>query len=71
MSRPHTVLFSADTISLKVNELAARIGHDHGDDGVQAGALAAAVGAITAGTVVAGPVGFAAATAYHATRDNE
>ncbi|MDX2380585.1 MAG: hypoxanthine phosphoribosyltransferase [Acidimicrobiia bacterium] len=34
MSRPHTVLFSADTIAEKVNEVAARIDHAHGDDGV-------------------------------------
>ena len=34
MSRPHTVLFSSDMIAAKVNELAARIDRDHGDEGV-------------------------------------
>ena len=34
MATEHTVLFSADTIAEKVNELAARIDGDHGDGGV-------------------------------------
>ncbi len=34
MATDHTVLFSADTIAEKVNELADRIDRDHGEDGV-------------------------------------
>jgi hypoxanthine phosphoribosyltransferase len=34
MASEHTVLFSADTIAEKVNELAASIDRDHADDGV-------------------------------------
>ena len=34
MATDHTVLFTADTIAEKVNDLAARIDRDHGEDGV-------------------------------------
>jgi len=34
VAREHTVLFSADAVAEKVDELAARIDRDHGDDGV-------------------------------------
>lgn len=34
MASEHTLLFSADTIAEKVNELAVRIDRDHGDEGV-------------------------------------